>query len=383
MREHAVSRDATIVSMSHVSGPRPAGSRRSFLTALACFPLLAQKSRTLASAVFQYSDPATEFPVFRLTSPSYTSRLPAHYGRALARRSNFLLYASDVNGRMDAYRMDLKTGISHQLTDVEALDPSSLTFVADEREVCCMAGGRLLLVNVGNSRVREIYRVPDGFTPGMSISVSEDGLYSAVTEKQGERYRLRLIHMASGMATTLVEAAEEIGGPIARPRRASVLYRRGGGLWLANYDGQQNYRLRLADGETGPATWSPDGRSIFYLNYPADPHRLHNIREFTPDSNQDVAIADTTQFVAFERNGDASVFAGASGSKASPYVLLLIRAVKRELTLCQHRASDPAMVSPVFSPNSQRLFFVSDQHGKPAIYSMQVEKLVEETDSGQ
>ncbi len=243
----------------------------------------------------------------------------------------------------------------------------------------------MLLVNAGNSRVREVYRVPDGFAPGSGVSVSEDGLYAAIVEKgvgkQG--YRLRLIHLTGGMATTLAEAGEELRDPITRPRRASVLYRRGSGLWLANYDGQQNYRLRLADGDTGPANWSPDGRTILYLNYPADPHRLHNIREFTPDSNQDTAVADTTQFVAFERNGDASVFAGASGSKASPYVLLLIRAVKRELTLCQHRASDPAMVAPVFSPNSQRLFFLSDQHGKPAIYSMQVEKLVEETDSGQ
>ncbi len=366
-----------------------ARSRRSFLAAAACLPtlaekILAQKTRTVPSAIFQYSDPATEFPVIRLTGPSYTSRLPAHYGRALARRGNYLLYASDVNGRMDAYRMDLKSGVSHQLTDMEDLDPASLTLTPDERDICCMAGGRLLLVNIGNSRVREVYRVPDGFAPGAGMGLLEDGIYAVLVEKQGvEHHRLRLIRMAGGMATTLAEAGEEMRDPITRPRRASVLYRRGSGLWLANYDGQQDYRLRLADGETGPATWSPDGRSILYLNYPADPHRLHNIREFTPDANQDAAVADTTQFVAFDRNADASVFAGASGSKASPYVLLLIRAVKRELTLCQHRASDPAMVAPVFSPNSQRLFFLSDQHGKPAIYSMQVEKLVEETDSGQ
>jgi oligogalacturonide lyase len=37
------------------------------------------------------------------------------------------------------------------------------------------------------------------------------------------------------------------------------------------------------------------------------------------------------------------------------------------------------MVSPVFSPNSPRVFFMSDQHGKPAIYTMAVDKLVEET----
>src|SRR5712692_81067 len=185
--------------------------------------------------------------------------------------------------------------------------------------------------------------------------------------------------MADGAATTLAEADEEMRDPVPRPKRASLLYRRAGGAWLANFDGQQNYRLRVAEGETASAIWSPDGRAVLYLNIPADKHRLNNIREFTPDTNEDKSVADTSQFAAFERNSDASMFVGASGSKASPYVLLLARAVKREFTLCEHRASDPRMVAPVFSPNSQRVFFTSDQDGKPAIYSMVVDKLVENT----
>ena len=103
------------------------------------------------------------------------------------------------------------------------------------------------------------------------------------------------------------------------------------------------------------------------------------IREFVPDTNEDRLVAETTQFAAFARNADASVFAGASGSKASPYILLLARAVRRELTLCEYRASDPSMAAPVFSPNSQQLFFTSDLHGNPAIYRFDVAKLVSET----
>ena len=151
-------------------------------------------------------------------------------------------------------------------------------------------------------------------------------------------------------------------------------------VWLANYDAAQDYRLRLADGETGPAEWSPDGRTVLYLNYPAERGKLHNLREFTPDTNEDKMLAPTTQFVAFGPNADATVFVGASGSKASPHVLLLVRAVQRELTLAEHRSSDPAMGAPVFSPNSQRVFFSSDQRGRPAIYTMSVERLVEETE---
>ncbi len=200
-------------------------------------------------------------------------------------------------------------------------------------------------------------------------------------EKKGSQHRLQLVQMANGTASRLAENDEEIRDPITRPRRASVLYRRGGAVWLANYDAQQNYRLRLAEGETGPAIWSPDGRSVLYLNYPTDQHKLHNLREFTPDTNEDKMLANTSQFVNFGCNSDASVFVGASGSKASPHVLLLVRTVKRELTLAEHRASDPRMVAPIFAPNSQRVFYSSDQHGKTAIYSMAVEKLVEETEA--
>ncbi len=169
--------------------------------------------------------------------------------------------------------------------------------------------------------------------------------------------------MANGAPTTLVESEDEIRDPVQRPRRASVLYRRGDEVWLVNFDAQQNQRLRLAEGETGPVMWAPDGHSVLYLNYPADPHQLHDIREYTPDTGEEKKLADTT------------------GSKASPHVLLLARAVNREFTIAEHRASDPRMVAPIFSPNSQRVFFVSDRHGRPAIYAVAVDKLVEETET--
>ena len=361
-------------------------SRRWFLSTvpLGCAVALASdRSKPIPSAIFEYSDYSTEFPVSRLTDPAYTSFLPAHYGRVMPRKGTFLLYASDLTGRMEAYRMEAKNGVSHQLTEEEGLDPASLTLTPDERELCCIAGSRLLLVHVGNGHVREVYRIPEGYQSGSGMSLAADGLYAALIEKKGTNYRMRLVRMSDGSAMTLAEAGEEMRDPIPRPKRASVLYGCGNGLWLVNYDGQQNRRLRLADGETGPANWSPDGRTVLYLNYPANEHKLHNIRVATPDTNEEAWISDTTQYVAFERNSDASVFVGASGSKASPHVLLLVRSVKRELTLCEHRSSDPRRVAPIFSPDSQHVFFGSDQHGKPAIYSVAVEKFVAQTDSTQ
>jgi oligogalacturonide lyase len=39
------------------------------------------------------------------------------------------------------------------------------------------------------------------------------------------------------------------------------------------------------------------------------------------------------------------------------------------------------MVSPIFSPNSQRVFFQSDRDGKMAIYAIVVDRLVAETET--
>jgi dipeptidyl aminopeptidase/acylaminoacyl peptidase len=329
----------------------------------------------------RYADPATEFPLFRLTNPSHESWMPAYYNHAVSRRGHFLVYANDRSGTIQAYSMDLKTGQSHQLTNEGALAPASLALMPDEKSICCLASGSLQLLNLSNIRSRAIYNVAGDFEPGNGFSVSDDGLYTFLAERNGDRHRLRMIPMRGGAATTVVEADEALSDPIPRPRRAGLLYRRGGDLWLVNFDGAQNRKLRLAAGATGPANWSPDGRQVVYLNFPQDKGQLNNLRECTPDTNDDRVIARTTQFVHFGENRDGSVIVGASGSKASPYVLLLVRSVKRELTLCEHKASNPARVAPIFSPDSQRIFFQSDRHGKPAIYAMNVERLVSETDA--
>lgn len=335
-----------------------------------------------AAGIERFADAATEFPVSRLTDPAFSSYLPVSPSHAMFRRGNFILYASDAAGSMQVYRMDTKKGEARSFTQADALDPGALTLLYDERGFLFFDGPRLMAGTFSPARPRQVYVVSQGFERASGLSASIDGLYCALIEHKETLHRLRLVNLRTGEATTLAEADEPMRAPMPRPKRASVLYLRGGGVWLANYDGKQNYRLHVADGTVEQAMWGKDGRAVIYLNIPVVPGRLNNLREFVPDSNQDRAIADTTQFLRFGANSDASVFVGASGSKASPYVFLLARAVKRELTLCEHRASDPAMAAPTFSANSQQIYFTSDLHGKPAIYRMDVEKFVEETVEG-
>ena len=344
--------------------------------------LAAPKGETLPSEFKRYADAATEFIVYRLTDPAHQSWLPPFHGRTVSHRGNFLIYATDRTGSVQACRLDLKNGQSHVLTEAAGLVRESLTLTPDERNVCYLDGSSLFLTSLGNLHMREVYRAPEGFSAGRGFGLSEDGLYGGLVEVKEGASRLRLITMRSGAAETVAESSDALGDPMPRPKRAGMLYRRGDSeLWLVNFDGAQNRKLRLAAGGLGPAFWSADGRTVLYLNFPEDKKQLNNIRECTPDTNEDKLVSNTSQFVAFSGNGDSSVLVGASGSKASPYLLLLVRSVRRELTLCEHRASDARTVNPIFSPNSQRVYFQSDKDGKMAIYSMAVDRLVAETET--
>ena len=366
---------------------KPTLPRRAFLSLLAGSAArvskgaTAEKGATFPSEWRRYPDPATELEVFRLTDPKYSSFLPAYYERAVSRRGNFLLYSSDRTGSRQAFRMDLKTGESRQLTDGKALDGATLSLLPDERGFSYFDGPSLCLNDFSKLRQREIYRIPDDFERCTGASVSDDGQFVVFGEKRGNASRLRAARLARGDVSTIAEAPWILSDPVTRPRRAQILYRQeNAALWLVNLDGKQNRRLRIDPG-IGPARWSPGGRTIVYLRFPEERAQLNTLREHTPDENADKLIAKTSQFVHFGSNGDGSVFVGASRNPSSPYILILLRVTRRELSLCEHRASDPAAVAPIFSPNSQNVFFQSDRHGKPAIYRIRVDRFVEETEA--
>ena len=121
--------------------------------------------------------------------------------------------------------------------------------------------------------------------------------------------RLRVIGLQKGGARTVTEVPWILSHPQARPKRAQILYRQADeALWLVNSDGAQDRKLPLAGGRIGPARWSPDGRTVLYLNFPDDPTQLHALRECSPDQNTDKLVARTSQFAHFGCNTNTSGF---------------------------------------------------------------------------
>jgi oligogalacturonide lyase len=331
----------------------------------------------------RYPDPATELEVIRLTDPAFAAGMAAPWLRQFTRRTNSLIYWSDRFGAPQAFLMNLKQGTSQQLTDAKTLDGASLSLSPDERSFYFFDGPALNASPLMPVRPREIHRIPEG-SRRTGFSVAADGtIYLAERDTKS-----RLLALAGPAARplvvkTLTETEEEITDVMARPQHGQVMYRAGGALWTVNRDGSARRTLKTEPGQTGEALWIPSGRTFIYLHIPDDSAELITLREHAPDDGTDTLLAKTSQFISVSPNTDASVFTGASRSVASAYVLILLRAARRELTLSEHHASDPRMVQPVFTPDSRNVLFVSDRHGKPAIYMVPVAKFVEETSEPQ
>jgi len=340
------------------------------------------KGRWFESDRKKVVDAATDFTLVRLTDPGYASRLPSSGLRYVARSEAFLLYSCDRGGSLQVYRLELATGRQQQLTESGSPDPNTPGLMPDDGSFCYFDGPSLRRVSLKNLREKELYRVPEGWRRGEGFSLARDGSYAALVEEREELRRLRLVRISSGKAVTLVEGSQLLADPLLRSRREGVLYRQEPDtLILAGLEGRGSRRLPLLPGHLGHFIWAPDGKSIFYLHRADGKGGASVLREHRLDSGADQALAETSAFVAFSVNGDASVFVGASGSLAAPYILLLLRSGHRELALCEHRASDPAQAAPVFSPDSQRVYFQSNREAQWVVYCAPVDRLVERTPS--
>jgi len=333
-----------------------------------------KKSKPLPSVgeFFRFADPTTEATVVRLTNPASTSLLPAPTNRFISVKDRFLLFSSDRDGGMMPYRLNLRNGALTQIARTANLVPHSLCMAEGERSVYLLDGGTLKEVDLANRRERTLAEDVSAFSSGTSPA-------EFVVVRKG---RLEQLNGNSGPPL-----AEDVSPQcLVRPGGKGCLFERTAGqereFWYASFPSAPAANEQpqlLAKGISDPF-WSMDGQSLLFLrDVPAPNIVLSEIHEISPETRVEKRVARTSQFAAFAPNLNGSVFVGASRSKAQPTVMLLLRAVQREFTLCEHRASHPASVSPVFSPDSRRVYFQSDHQGKSALYSVNVELLVDPT----
>jgi len=368
------------------TSPRREAAGARLLSRRACFAMmaapLAAQNASPAPEWRKYLDPATEFEVLLLTDPQFESRFPSPPAMAVDRRSRLLLYASNRTGQWQPWVMDLTTGLSRQLGSHASFARETLTLSATGREAMFADGERILAMTVANLRQRTLATLAPGGECASPLAPSVDGTSLFYSEKRGNTWRIQRLDLARGGLSEVASAGEPMLLPAPNPRRAMVLWLTAGGeVEVAAFDGTLRRKLESPGGRVLEAHWSPDGQSVVYLHESGDEKPRSTIREQRLDSREDRLVAPTSQFGRFSRNANGTVFVGASRSLASPLILVLLRINRREFSLCEHRAADVSLVTPIFTPDSQKILFLSDRLGKPAIFLMNVEKLIEKTDT--
>lgn len=312
----------------------------------------------------RYTDPITENTLVRLTSLKSANRLPAPQNSFISVRDRYLVFSSDRTGAFCPHLVDLRTGAIHQLAETSALDTQSPMLDRAQRAIFFLDGGKLKRAQISNRRVTT---VTDGITAFGGRSESE-----IVVVRGGTLETLAGEQLAPGAAGPCLVSPDGIGCVVQKSGPECEL--------LSVPIRPRGDPKPLVSGPLRFPFWSPDSRSILFLrDVPGNGVMLSEIHRVSLDGSPEETVARTSQFASFAPNGDASVFVGASRSKAQPTVDLLLRSAKREMTLCEHRASRPQSVTPVFAPDSRRIYFESDREGKPALYSINVELLVEPT----
>ncbi len=273
---------------------------------------------------------------------------------------------------MAPFEVDLRNGVLRQLAEADSLDPTSLSLDQPGRSLYFLDGNDLVEVPVKVGRA-----IKRGTTVAKSVSA-----FSLATSRS-ELFVIRAGRLEQLHGNDAITLADGAAGPcLARPDGRGCLFSRSASgddkeLWYASSSNPGKPALITRSSFSSPQ-WSPDGESVFFLkDVPKANVVLSEVYEVKPEQGAESCVSKTSQFASFAPNGDDSVFVGASRSRAQPNILLLLREPQREMTLCEHRASHPQDVRPVFSPDSRRVYFQSDREGKSAIYSVNVEQLVE------
>ena len=374
----------------------------------------------MASPRVAFEDTLTGREVERLTDPGVVHHLPGSNHRCIARNGSFVVVASELGGSRQFHRLDMRRERLTQITSGEPVHPYAAHLRRNDRGLYYLQGSRLVYSDLSGAGARVLYQCPEGWLLTGALDLSANERFAAVIEMRSEdaraspilqfeaqpRCRLVLVecNLRSGRGGSRVISDERrwLSSPRFRPWRSQLLYAREGPwqrvrrrLQLADLNGTERRSLRTARGpeRTSSAFWSADGSLLRFVQFPDGDRWAASIRNLQPETGEETTYATCSAYDWMAENSDASTILGASRRPSGPNLYVLFPRFEREITICEHRSSlkayplagsqrsDPqaAFPAPAITRNSSHVYFATDWEGKPTLYRMAIDDLVEET----
>jgi oligogalacturonide lyase len=126
-------------------------------------------------------DPFSGEKLIRLTSPEFLSHHMYFYYRMITGDGKFLIYASNIDGDRNIYRMDLITGNSTQLTEGKYTSDFDAILTSDDKYLIYHIGNEFRKMDLATLKSEVFYITPSGWQSG-NPGISSDNKYLVVNE---------------------------------------------------------------------------------------------------------------------------------------------------------------------------------------------------------
>jgi oligogalacturonide lyase len=380
---------------------------------------------------YRYQDTHTGREIIRLTSPDELSHHPYFYNKIFTNDSHELIYAAQLEGERNLYRLNMTSGLALQLTEGSGVLDFSANLSQDDRFLYFCRDKSIVRLEMDSLQEEVIYMTPSGWSAYDNPGLSLDGQY-LVTVEMDEAYKLEShggwsvfeaqwaakprcrivrIHIATRRSHVVHEEHAWLGHPQLRPGdNETIMYCHEGPahkvdarIWLVDAAGNEVRCARPQQpGEMiSHEYWLPDGsRAAYvyriqehqgmssnevvdletYMPKTENAHLKEQIMMLDPDTLVEESVMECSPYCHFISNADYTFIAGDGQSAEQPYIYLADLANRSESILCAHHTSwksygttQDAHPHPAFTPDSSRIVFTSDRDGLPAIYMIELE----------
>lgn len=341
-------------------------------------------------------DPMTGREIWQMTSGAFTSHAPYMYSRAFSHDEKYLVFSSDRSGSFQLYRMDIESGETLQLTDVENYENMGLRVDHSGREVYFVAGSTIRAVEIETGAARlvaDFAGLSGGRRIGARFCLTDDDRRVLVDYLRPDGA------VALGMAGTGGAKPEEVFVFPGVERISHVNFCPGNNdliTFNALPDRQDEqelqsacraraWKLNLRTLAAEPfltvppgfrATheyWAPDG-SRLYFHIKSVPGWVPASIAYIPRDGGAIRTVFTSESMMLGHssvNNDQTRIVSDSQAPGQNELVLIDIATGSHEILCWPNASGrphPNHVHPAFSPSGQMVIYTSDTTGWAQIY---------------